>query len=326
MFLVMLVHSMEGSLGRPTSEELMNAPLDVICRVNLETLGLVCVNVFVLISGWFGIKSSIKGAAKFIYQCFFMAIVVVAFLVIMQGPLAWTELIRDLVLPKNWWFVYAYFTLYILSPILNMFVKHASRGMFRNTLIAFFAFQTVYGFLYSLPYFANGYSPLSFIGLYLLARYIHIYSPRITCLSCRACAIGYVGISMCLSFIMCFLLWLLPWQKIVGILFSLYISYTSPLNILASILLLLCFSKMKFQSSWINKIASSSFAVYLIHNHPAIHHGYFKPIVMWLHDNYSLYSFFILLFLFLVFLFLLCVVIDRLRIFTYRKISLWKRN
>ena len=164
MFLVMVVHSMEGSLGRPTTEDLVHAPIDVLCRVNFETLGLVCVNVFVLISGWFGIRCSIKGAVKFIYQCLFMAIVVVAFLAIMQGPLTWTELIRDLILPKNWWFVYAYFTLYILSPILNVFVEYASREMFRNTLIAFFVFQTIYGFLYSLPYFANGYSPLSFIG------------------------------------------------------------------------------------------------------------------------------------------------------------------
>lgn len=323
MLLVMLVHSMEGSLGRPTSEDLVYSPVDVICRVNLETLGLVCVNVFVLISGWFGIKCTIKGAAKFIYQCLFMAFAVVAFLAVMHTDITWKDLVKDMASPKNWWFVYAYFTLYILSPILNMFIEQVSRKTFRNTLIVFFGFQTIYGFLYSLPYFAKGYSPLSFIGLYLLARYIHIYSPKITKFSCRACALGYVGVSVILSFIMCFLLWKLPWHGLLGMLFDWYVSYTSPLNIAASILLLLCFSKMKIQSSWINKIAASSFAVYLIHNHPAIHHGYFKPFVIWLHENYSLYSFFILLGIFLVVLFLLCCAVDRIRLFTYKKISLW---
>lgn len=323
MFMVMLVHSMEGSLGRPTTDELLYAPVDVICRVNLETIGLAGVNVFVLISGWFGIKCTVRGAVKLIFQCLFMAFAVVAFLAIMRADLTWKDLIKDIASPENWWFVYAYLALYILSPVLNGFVEQTSRNTFRNTLIAFFAFQSIYGFLYSMPYFAKGYSPLSFIGLYLLARYIHVYSPEITKISCRRSALGYIVLSVTYSFVVCLSLGLLPWHRLMCMLYDCMARYTSPLNILASVLLLLCFSKMEFQNRWINKIAASSFAVYLIHNHPAIHHGYFKPFVIWLHDNYSLCSFLVLLVAFLVALFLLCCAVDRARMFTYRKFCPW---
>lgn len=323
MFLVMLVHSMEGSLGRPNMAELMSNPLDVLCRVNLETIGLVCVNVFVLISGWFGIRPTLKSATKFIFQCAFMAIVIVAFIALSHSELSLRTLVKDLCSPKNWWFVYAYFTLYIVSPILNAFVENTDRKVFRNTLIVFFLYQTIYGFLYDLPYFAKGYSPLSFIGLYLLARYIHKYEPKFSQISRKTCGGIYMGVSVGVSLLMCLCLWILPWHGLVCRLFDWYACYTSPLNILASVMLLLCFSKIHFQSKLINSIAASSFAVYLIHNHPVIHHGYFKPFVIWLHQTHSLGVFLVELFIFLTVVFLFCVLVDKVRVYAYNKISLW---
>lgn len=323
MFLVMLVHSMEGSLGRPNTEELASNPMDVICRVNLETFGLVCVNVFVLISGWFGIKPSLKGAIKFIYQCIFMAIIIVTFLAVSNLELSLKTFAKDLCSPKNWWFVYAYFILYIMSPILNTFVENSDRKAFRNILIIFFTFQTIYGFLYDLPYFANGYSPLSFLGLYLLSQYIHKYEPKFSKISCMASGGIYLGISVGLSVLMCLVLWLLPWKGLVARLFDWYVCYTSPLNILASVMLLLCFSKMHFQSKLINSIAASSFAVYLLHNHPSIHRGYFKPFIIGLHQSSCLGGFLLELFFFLIIVFLFCVLVDKLRVYTYNKIRLW---
>lgn len=65
MFLVLVVHADYVALGVP--EDVMNA--NTICRVAIEALGLVCVNCFVLISGWFGIRASIKGFCNFMFQC-----------------------------------------------------------------------------------------------------------------------------------------------------------------------------------------------------------------------------------------------------------------
>ena len=81
-----------------------------------------------------------------------------------------------LVLLKWNWFIKAYMGLYILSPILNAFVNNTEKKTFKNVLISFFVFQTIYSWISDgAVFFENGYSTISFIGLYLLARYTKIY-------------------------------------------------------------------------------------------------------------------------------------------------------
>lgn len=53
MFLVLLLHSLYYSLGRPTAEDYVNSGVEMVLRTEFEAISLVCVNVFVMISGWF---------------------------------------------------------------------------------------------------------------------------------------------------------------------------------------------------------------------------------------------------------------------------------
>ena len=71
MFLVLLVHADFFSLGTPTLQDIQTSTLDSTLRIFFEALSIVCVNVFVLISGWFGIRPSLKGVSNFIFQCLF---------------------------------------------------------------------------------------------------------------------------------------------------------------------------------------------------------------------------------------------------------------
>ena len=71
MFLVLLVHADFFSLGEPTAEECVTNPVDVIPRLLFWSLSIACVDIFVLISGWFGIKPRVKGICNFLFQCFF---------------------------------------------------------------------------------------------------------------------------------------------------------------------------------------------------------------------------------------------------------------
>lgn len=82
MFLVLLLHSLYYSLGRPTAEDYVNSGVEMVYRTEFEAISLVCVNVFVMISGWFGIKIKIKRLAEFIYQWLFLAVLVVTVLLI----------------------------------------------------------------------------------------------------------------------------------------------------------------------------------------------------------------------------------------------------
>lgn len=71
MLMVLIIHADFLSLGGPTTrpsgaDELVNS----LTRTWIEMLGMVAVNVFVLISGWFGIKASLRGACNFLFQVF----------------------------------------------------------------------------------------------------------------------------------------------------------------------------------------------------------------------------------------------------------------
>ena len=180
MFMVLVVHADFLSLDKPSPEEITIMPLNAFARFFFESASIVCVNVFVLISGWFGIRFSAKGFCKFAFTCVFLLAVVYIAVLITDFNSFFADGLKGLYhkFELNW-FIKAYMCLYFLAPVLNAFVDNSERKTQQTVLIGFFAIQTYYGwFTTTAGYFASGYSPLSFIGLYLLARYIHKFSPK----------------------------------------------------------------------------------------------------------------------------------------------------
>lgn len=146
MCFVMLSHCLDGSLGIPAKEDFISAPADAGIRLFLSCSCAICVNVFVLISGWFGIHTSAKGLFKLVFQCAFMAIAVYVGLLLVGNHYSIKESVSIIANPNNWWFVYAYILLYIMAPILNAFVESAGKRQYQILLVSFFVFQTLYGF------------------------------------------------------------------------------------------------------------------------------------------------------------------------------------
>ena len=183
MFLVLLVHTDFFSLGAPSASDCVNAPVDSSLKVFFEAISIACVDIFVCLSGWFGIRPSVRGFSNFIFQCLFWLIGLYIFtLIIGTSSLSKEGLKGCFALTKLNWFIKAYILLYILAPVLNAFIEKASQKDFRNVLIAFFTFEFIYGWIFSgsTQHIQSGYSTISFIGLYLLARYVRLYQPRIS--------------------------------------------------------------------------------------------------------------------------------------------------
>lgn len=182
MFLVLIVHADFWTLGPPSTEDFSTSPINAWTRTIIESISIVCVNVFILISGWFGIRFSVKGLLNFIFQCAYF-LFGIYFVMVASGCVSFSikGLAECLCLTSVNWFIKAYAALYILTPMLNAFVDKASRKQFRNLLILFFTFQTIWGWTGAAAWVMFGYSAFSFIGLYLLARYIRLYD--IKCLT-----------------------------------------------------------------------------------------------------------------------------------------------
>lgn len=320
MFLVLVVHSDFFSLGAPTHEELIVSPLPSVTRLFFESLSVICVNIFVLLSGWFGIHFSYKGLFKLLFQVFFFKFGVYLGCVLF-GVTNFTisGLLHCMLLDHLGWFIKAYLLLYLLSPVLNSFTYSASKHQCQIVLISFFAFQTIFGFLFdgSVSYINGGYSIVSFIGLYLLSQYVHRYG----------LGLHIVEKISFLTRLFAFLILLntafLAVAKSLDLnyLFDILWTYTNPLVIMSALALLMIFSKCSFQSKMINKIASYSFAVYLFHTHSIVLDNCFKPQIQTIYNIYDGIYCILLIFLVLVAFYVIATLVDLLREFCWLRIS-----
>ena len=283
-------------------------------RLVITQLCAVAVDVFVMISGWFGIKASWKGAAKLIFQVWFLAVLCCLVFLVLGMPVSFKkDLLPYLLFGSGYWFVVSYLILYALSPILNSFVEQATQKQFAGVLVAFFLAEFIFGYVLDLGHFDYGFSPLFFIGLYLLARYARLYPGRLFSFSKGLDFIIYLGISILsmLGF------WL--GYKWFGMGFHLN-HYDSPLIVVSSLAFLLFFSKLKFYSEFINHLASSAFAIYLIHTHSLVYPLFKRGADSILANSSPLVSIFFL-FVFIICSAGFCILIDKLRLYVWIRIS-----
>lgn len=148
MFLILIVHSDYYSLGAPNKVDIIVAPLASVTRVLIESVSLICVNLFIFISGWFGITLRRYKIADLVFQItyFYFGIYVVA-LLSGYASIDIHSLKHLLLLTKHNWFIPAYILLCIFAPVLNIFADSADRTRFRMILIGFFVIQTWCGWL-----------------------------------------------------------------------------------------------------------------------------------------------------------------------------------
>ena len=273
MLLVMIIHADFLALGTPTQEDLTAEPIDAFMRYLIGGMSSVCVNVFVMISGWYGISFNLKRIGKLLFQTFFFVSLIFLVLVPKDISVCLTEA-KNFFLLEGYWFIAAYLLLCIMAPALNAFCEQASRSLLRNVLVAFFIYQTIFSYLGNSPWYDDGYSPLPFLGLYLYARYLRIYPNKFSSFN-KSWDILIWGI---ISVIIAFLSMILLSHGTGGRLYN----YTSPLILVSSTYFFLFFTKIPFKNNVVNWIGKSCFAAFLIHMNPhVIHRYYVEPICHW---------------------------------------------
>ena len=263
MFMVLVLHAASQALGYATRADIISTPLLSSLKMFFVMMSVVAVNVFILISGWFGIKSTLRGGAKFIFQCLFFSIGIYVVMILLGYSSLTIRGVAEcfFLLPNGYyWFIPSYLALYIVAPVLNAFIRTADKKTFMFVLITFYAFQTVYSFLGNgASFLMKGYSALSFIGLYLLAAYIkHNYNVKKK--DKKIFLMCYCSISLLSTII-----WLSATYYNLTSISSRMTCYSNPLVIISSVSLMLFFSTLRVKSRIINKIAVSCFAAYLLH-------------------------------------------------------------
>lgn len=258
MFMVLMLHVNFFALHFVTVSQLNNNPAQALTRISLEMLALVAVNLFVMISGWWGIKPTLRGAAKLLFQCIFVIGIMFAVGVCTGRTPNDVEGWQEVLYFSDSWFVLSYLGLYLLAPVLNSFIENSPRRTLALFLVAFFVFQTLYGnFSPCKSFIGRGYSAFSFVGLYMLARYVRLY---------RQSWLKYGPALWAVSLVAAIAIYAVPLWCGVQDYDYLAMDYTAPTTVCGALGLLMWTADSRpWHSRAVNFVAASCFTVYLCH-------------------------------------------------------------
>lgn len=243
---------------------------------SLESLFIVASNIYVLISGYFLINShfSFKKVIKIWLSVLVYSYGISFILYFFKDALCLTysnaniKLCLFPVTLGEYWFVTCYLLLFIISPFLNVLVKNLKKEEFRNMLLILTIVFVLLKFFLPETYTfdkTGGYGIIWFIILYLFSGYIRLHYNLN--LNKYVYLFGWFICSVLTFFIK------VVFEEYNNPLLQSYsnaaYNYNAPLVLLASLCLFLFFKEIRIKnetaSKFINKIATASFGVYLIH-------------------------------------------------------------
>lgn len=313
-------HANFPALGVPTPAEAQGEVAASLTRFFFANLCIGAVDVFVLLSGWFGLRPKVRGLCKLLFQVFFCTLGTYAVLVAVGAvPLSGATWRSALLLDDTLWFVWPYVGLYFLSPFINAFLARASRWQVEAFLVPCFIWQCGWGWLTKdVAVFAGGYALFPFVFLYVLARYVRLYHAARVERPRRALWLGgFMGMAV----LQTLLSWLIKrWDG--PAMWNLYY-YTSPTVILMALCLLCYFSRLHFHSRVVNWVGASCFSVYLIQDFRFVEQLYFRPAVRDLYAQLSGPLCLGAIIGFVGAVYVACILIDQLRILFWR--VFWRR-
>lgn len=316
MLMIMVGHTL--FFNYPDGQQIGNAPTLPFLIFQFNGLSVCSVDVFVLISGWFGIRYKAERLLALIFQTLFFAILVYIALAL-YSPSQYMNLdaLSTIICfhSDDYWFIKAYIGLYIFAPMLNKYIESASEKQLRTFLLVFYSFQTLYGWLnlYGAHWFEGGFSMISFVGLYILARYVrlHLNIHKEKSLFLFLYLIIGFGLGLIAFTLAAFDI------KIYGRL----LTYTDPLVIIEAVCLVIFFSKLNIQSKFINYIATSCLAIYLLHaNELVLRPYYFGQIKFW-SEKYPAIQTFAYSVVWISFFAILSILLDQIRKKVWSKIE-----
>ena len=266
MLFILILHADFYFCGTPDKVGITLSPISAYLQYLVESVTIIGVNVFVLLSGWYGIKCSLRKILYIVFQTYFFIVLTYLFAPWLgyESHGFSEDFPKLFLINQTYPFIKQYLLLMILSPVLNYYARYAHPSEFRLLLYIFFIYQLAVSWIFcALTDFNGGNSSLSFIGLYLLARYIKMYSPTFSIKSAKHDALLYcmftvfsATASYCFASKGIFL-----WDR--------FYMYNSPFVILPALFFLLFFSKLKVKySANINFVAISCLAVYLFQCSP----------------------------------------------------------
>jgi hypothetical protein len=301
MLIIIIYHLFQHSIVlAPNDPVLSNIIAPSLSALHI---GVIC---FVLISGYWGIKFSLRSFVKLVVQCSFYAIFIYSVYIIINPEMF---SIKDLISSLyQWWYIRIYLCLYLLTPIINipLRTKSSQKKLFFIAILGIISI----GFGLITPSLQDGKNPLNFVLIYYIGNFLRNDLKINVKFNVLKILVLYVLVNF---FLISFMIVAHNYFPLISrILVKLFYPYNSIGLILVSCLFFLFFIKIKVKSRLINWIATSTLPVYLLHE-TKYSRQYLYQLITKLQDiikDHVLYVV-VLIFLAIVILFV-CVLIDKL--------------
>lgn len=288
MFMVIILHYL-GKGGFLTSTALQSQPLYLV----LETLSIVAVNLYVLISGFFSIDTEfsltkfIRLWAQILFYSLLIPVVLSATGILSLGDRTLYDYLFYVfpVTMEHYWFATTFLFLYLMTPFLNKGIKVLNKKQFQILLLLFVLVFSVSKSVLpvKLAFDKEGYDIFWFITLYLTAAYLRLYGMPLLNHKWRGMLlyISMTFVSICTTIILYFI------KENYGIMEdrgTMTWDYNHIFVYLASIGLFTFFLQLKNVNGkaahLITAVSSTTFGIYLFHEHVELRYLWMKEGTM----------------------------------------------
>lgn len=130
------------------------------------------VNIFFLISGYFGIKRTKKSGLTLLDNMLIIGFIL-GMISLFLGTMGLIDLIKSIVFPwSSWWFMTAYMIIWVLSPYINFSIETLSDNQLRKFIITLLLITLLQGFVFNGFLWGDGFSFSHCVTMYMVGRYL----------------------------------------------------------------------------------------------------------------------------------------------------------
>lgn len=277
--LVLVVHFNGWFVGGlPNSYDLQTFSVQEGVQLYIQGLSCCCVNCFLVISGWYGVKLKFSSIWKI--WLILISVYVPCCLVncYINQNFSFRELADSIVaFSRESYYIQNYLILVFISPMLNSFVEKFGQRI-TSYVLTFWAIEFIMEYLCRnrCLYIEHGYSLFHFVIMYLLARTAYLNKEILLRLSWKWYLLLYFVIALVIA----------CGRGIFASSGPFVTAYSNPLNVVEAFCLFFCFVQLNFNNKAVNYIASATLTVYVLQVTTPVFER-LKEIDMCLLNNFS---------------------------------------
>lgn len=244
--------------------------------------GKLGVDIFIFISGYFlceGNKFKIKKLAKIVLEVFFYCLILISLGLIMKNLHLKNAIKLFFAIPTmRWEFITMYVMLYILSPYINIMLEHLNIKDFLKlimiTTLVWVVLPSFFKFEFGITY-----SILWYIYIFLLAAFIKRIENKIPIRPKTYIIIGSVSVGV-IAILELFIKYIgINYISILEKEVEHFRQYNSIFVLISMISFFLGFKQLKVRNNrFINMIASTSLAVFVMHDNDILRNWLWKDV------------------------------------------------